>query len=87
MTTSGSRKEQVRQFIVDVLARGRGALAPTIADADNLIEEGIIDSLGITRLVDFLEKTFAIQIPDEDIVPENFESITALEQYLQSGRF
>jgi len=87
MTTSGSRKEQVRQFITEVLAKGRGTLAPTIADADNLIEGGIVDSLGITRLVDYLERTFSIKIPDEDIVPENFESITALERYLQSSRF
>jgi len=82
MPTSGSRKEQVRQFIIEVLAKGRGALAPTIADSDNLIEEGIVDSLGITRLVDYLEITYSIKIPDEDILPENFESIIALEQYL-----
>jgi acyl carrier protein len=84
MKTSRSRKEQVREFIVEVLAKGRGATA-SIADTDNLIESGVVDSLGITRLVHYLETTFSIKIPDEHIVPENFESVAAIQQYLANN--
>lgn len=84
MSTSGNPKEQIRQFLTEKVARGKGITDP-ISDSDNLIESGIIDSLGITRLVTYLEKTLLVKVPDEDIVPENFESIEALVRYLKAA--
>ncbi len=46
-------------------------------DAD-LFKQGIIDSLGILRLVAFLEENFNISVPEEKLRPENFSSIRAL---------
>lgn len=45
---------------------------------ENLLEQGIIDSLGLMKLITFMEATFGIKIIDEDIIPENFQSLTSM---------
>jgi len=49
---------------------------------DDLLSEGLIDSLGVVKLVLFIEERFGMQIPDEDIIFENFQTIQALADYL-----
>jgi acyl carrier protein len=49
-----------------------------LGDDEQLVESGIIDSLGVMTMLSFLEEKFNIQIPGEDLVPENFESISAI---------
>jgi acyl carrier protein len=70
-------------YITKELAKGR---ATTIRPEDDLLSAGIIDSLGILQLVSFVEKQFGIQIPDEDVVLENFQSVAALSAYLDKQR-
>lgn len=48
----------------------------------SLIENGIIDSTGILELVMFLEETYSIQINDEELVPENLDSIDNIMRFL-----
>ena len=50
----------------------------------NLFEAGIVDSAGLISYIGFIEKTFAISIPDEDLLPENFISITAIADYVRA---
>ena len=47
----------------------------TLADSASLLKSGIIDENGMLEMVAFLETTFAIRIEEEDIVPENLDSI------------
>jgi acyl carrier protein len=61
-------------FIRDELARGRGV----DVEEESLVESGIIDSLGIMKLVDFIEKEFRVKVSDDDLVPENFETVDAI---------
>jgi len=51
---------------------------------DNLIENGIIDSLGIQKLIVFLEDAFSIDIADDDLTPDNFESVKAITTFLNT---
>jgi len=53
-----------------------------IDDDSNLIESGVIDSLGIQSLIAFLEGAYGIEISDMDLVPENFETISAIDNYI-----
>jgi len=46
-----------------------------IRDDEPLVQSGCFDSLGILELVTYIEREFAIQLADEDISPENFQSI------------
>jgi acyl carrier protein len=66
----------IRSFISSELLQGNGE--SVIGDDDQLIESGIIDSLGVMTMLLFLEEQFSLQIPGEDLVPENFASISSI---------
>ena len=55
-------------------------------DEDSLLEAGIIDSLGILDIVTFLEESLGVTAEDEDLSPENFDSIAALARFAESKR-
>ena len=71
-------EDRLKQFVVKQfpLARRGGAMENT-----NWLENGMIDSLGILDLVHFLETEFSIQICDEELVPENFQSLVNLVNF------
>ncbi len=50
---------------------------------DELITTGIIDSLGIIKLLQFITENFSVSIDDREIVPENFTSIQAIATLIQ----
>jgi acyl carrier protein len=72
-------------FIKTELARGHAGVD---VERDSLIDSGIIDSVGIMKLVDFLAKELKVQISDDDLVPDNFENVEAIVRLvdLKSGR-
>jgi len=72
-------KEQIREFVQEAAQR-KGVSGVT--DDQSLVESGVIDSLGIFRLVAFLEESFRVRIGDEEIVGENFESIVSIERFV-----
>jgi len=51
-----------------------------------LFREGIFDSMGFVLLIDFLEEDFGIKAGDEDLIEENFESVTAITNYILRKR-
>lgn len=73
-------KEQIRKFVLDnfPLARSR-----QIEDHTALLDEGILDSMGILELVDFLESELQLEAEAEDLVPENFGSIDAIAAFVE----
>jgi acyl carrier protein len=75
-------KEFIRDYVVSELmatSDGNG-----LSDSDALIETGVIDSLGIMKLIGFLEEKLSIQIDDMELTPENFASIEAITNLVQS---
>jgi acyl carrier protein len=82
MTTDSKRR--VRAFIEEnFLFRSDTA---DLSDTDSLLENGVIDSTGVLELVAFLEESFAIEMSDADIVPENLDSIAAIAAYADRKR-
>lgn len=69
------------RYIKEELLRGR---KNDLQPEDDLLGSGIINSLGILQLVSFIEERMSIEIPDEDVVYENFHSVGALTDYLDS---
>ena len=68
-------EERVRQFIA------RKMKAHEVADLSpdfRLIDRGILDSMGMFEVIAFIEDSFDITVDDEDLVPENFETTTAI---------
>jgi len=72
-------KEKVRAFIVENFMFGNDE---NLSDDTSFLGEGIIDSTGVLELVDFLEETFSIKVDDEELIPENLDSINNLVAYL-----
>ena len=54
-----------------------------LGDDASLLEEGIVDSTGVLELVMFIEETFGVEVADEEIVPDNLDSISNLAGFIQ----
>jgi acyl carrier protein len=78
MTTTDA-KRRIYQYIVEKfpLARKRN-----IGNHDSLLETGVLDSLGILDLVHFLETEFGFQVADEELLPENFQSVDSISVFV-----
>ena len=53
------------------------------SDNASFLEEGIVDSMGIMELVAFVGETFGITVEDEELVPDNFDSVRKLAAYIR----
>jgi acyl carrier protein len=71
-------KDKVRAFVLEYAA-GR---ITEVTDDENLLQTNIIDSLGSFRMIAFLEETFPLTIEDTDMVPENFQTLNAVEIFI-----
>ncbi len=76
-------KRDLRTFIVDTFLFGQDA---NLTDDTSFLEQGIVDSTGVLELVAHLEKTYAIKVKDEELVPDNLDSINAIAGFLEKKR-
>jgi acyl carrier protein len=74
-------KSQVRTFIADNFLMGTNA--GKFGDADSFLDHHIIDSTGFLELVTFLEEKFSIRVEDEEMIPENLDSLDSIEAYVE----
>ena len=78
-------KKIIREFIQSELIRDRD-VAGNLEVTDNLIETRIIDSLGIQKLLAYLETTFSVNIADDELIPDNFQTIEAISAFLRDKK-
>lgn len=69
----------IRTFIIENFMFGNDE---GLNDDTSFLEEGIIDSTGVLELVNFLEETYHIQVGDEELIPENLDSVDNITAYL-----
>jgi methoxymalonate biosynthesis acyl carrier protein len=69
------------EYIKTDLARGK--FTGNLGTSDDLIESEILDSLGIMKLILFLENTYSVKIADDDLTLENFTSIMTINSLLE----
>jgi acyl carrier protein len=74
----------LRRFIEDNFILGAGA-AP-LGDADSFLEHHVLDSTGFLELIAHLEETYAIRVGDDEMVPDNLDSIDAVAAYVARKR-
>jgi len=73
-------REQIRNFIQEnFILENPGDLV----DDESMLEKGIIDSTGVLELVAFIESTYEIKVEDEELIPENLDSIENIVSYLE----
>lgn len=76
-------QHRLRRYVAQELARDH----PNVdLDRDSLVESGIIDSLGIMKLVSFIERELGVKIPDDELLPERFDTITTISLLVEERR-
>lgn len=75
-----SNIDKVREFIVDNFLFGDGT---TLNSDTSFLQERIVDSTGILEIITFLEDEFSIKIEDDELLPENLDSLNNIDAFLK----
>lgn len=77
-------KKEVKSFILRnyLFTEDDSALADDVS----LMQQGVTDSTGILELIMHLEDTYAIKVADEDMVPENLDSVQSIVRFVERKR-
>ena len=76
-------KEVIRAYIVNQFLFGEGE---GLEESTSFLEEGVIDSTGILELVDFISEKFSISVENDDLIPENLDSINSIAAFIARKR-
>jgi acyl carrier protein len=74
-------ESQIRDYINRNMLFNSGT--SKFSNEASLLQEGIIDSIGIMELVTFVSQTYGVTIPPEEILPENFDSISRIASFVR----
>ena len=80
MSTAAKLETQIRSYILENFLYTSDV--SKLRNDDSFREEGILDSTGILELLMFVEETFGVQVDDEEVIPENFDSVDRLMRYI-----
>ena len=75
-------KMKVREFLKNNYPYSAGIA--DIKDTDSLMDRGILDSTAVLEVLEFLEETFQIRIEDDEVIPDNLDSLERIESFLIS---
>ncbi len=75
-------EEMIRAYIAENLLFSDNGYPHS--DSTSFLDKGIVDSTGIIELVMFVEEDFNITVDDEELVPDNFDSVSKLSAYIRS---
>lgn len=78
-TATQTIRQQIHDHVVSTFLFDSG----DIADDASLLDEGVVDSMGVLGLVLFVEEQFGIAVAEREVVPDNFDSIDALAAFVQ----
>ncbi len=71
--------EEIKYFLVE---RKFIKTANELNNEDSLLEKGVIDSVGMLELVSFIETEYSIKIDEDELMPENFDSLKAIQDFI-----
>ena len=81
-TTAPSIEQPLREFIAKNLLYSADGFS--YSDEASLLREGIVDSLGVVELVEFVQTKFGIKVDQQEVIPDNFDSVARLASYIRS---
>ncbi len=74
-------EEQIRAYVLANFLFSDGEYP--FRDDDSFLEEGLISSIGVLELVLFVEENFNVTVDDQEVVPDNFDSVNKLAAYIR----
>lgn len=72
-------KEKIKNYIIEASLED----ANNIKDATMIFEAGLLDSMGLLFLIEFLKEEFNVEVDDEELNPQNFESINSIAEFVE----
>lgn len=76
--------EQIKNCLIDYLKANSFMDKDThLEDSDSLTQNGIIDSIGLLELIDYIAEKYSIEIPEEMLTPENFDTLQGISNMIQ----
>jgi acyl carrier protein len=77
--------EQVRTALRNYITHTflPSARVDAFADSDSFLEKGILDSTGVLELLEYIEEKFEIRVEDNEIIPDNLDSLNKLSAFIQ----
>lgn len=72
-----STRERIRAFISEAF------FVDSFGDEDSFLRTGVLDSMGMLQLIAFLEKEFAVKVKDDELLPENLDSLTRVSAFVE----
>jgi acyl carrier protein len=74
-------RNELRRFITDSIMYGHNT--DFLRDDASFLENGVIDSTGVLELISYIETRFGISVDDQDLIPENLDSINGLLRFVE----
>jgi|SRR5271157_4547252 len=75
-------EQEVRQFVIENFIFGDEA--SDFSDDDSFLEKGLVDSMGILTLMEFVKEKYSIPVEDEELIPDNWDSVRKIASFVQS---
>jgi acyl carrier protein len=82
-STRDAELETIGRFVAELTPDGTGE---PVAPDFPLLRERVLDSLGLRRLIAFVERSFAVEVPDEELLPENFDTVRSVARLVDRLR-
>ncbi len=79
MAHTHSIRQRIHDYIVSNILFDNG----DVEDNASLMGEGILDSTGVLEMVLFVEESFGVTVPEDEVVPEHFDSVNALAAFVE----
>jgi acyl carrier protein len=80
MVNETAVRSKLKEFISNNFLLGKGL--SDLKDGASFLDSGIVDSTGVLEIVGFLQDTWEINVPDEELLPENLDSVDNLAAYV-----
>jgi acyl carrier protein len=84
MVGGGRMSKNMSDPLTEYIRAHAPHLASEVAEDTPLLEQGLLDSLGLMKLVAFLEHRYQLVVPEEEITPDNFRSLAAIRKLIDS---
>ena len=78
-----TQRQNIRSYVVEAFLFGQD---DGLADDSSFLEKGILDSTGVLELVAHIESTYAIKVNDDELLPDNLDSISAISNFIDRKR-
>jgi acyl carrier protein len=75
-------EQEVRQFVIDNFIFDNDN--HNFSNDDSFFDTGLLDSMGVLTLVEFVKEKYGISVEDDELLPENWDSVTRVANFLQA---